>query len=315
MKKALVAIAAVVLASCGGASFGPKAVSRGSGTEPDPKRLEVPLDSHDGVHVFTSIPWGFDTNSFWIEGPSGVVVIDTQFLPSEAERAIALIEHETQKRVSLAIVLHPNPDKFNGSDVFRKHGARVLSSAQVLAEIPAVAEQRRRAFYDRYAPDYPAQDPTLESFGSKDTTLHEAGLDIDLHVLGRGCSETHVVAAWKGHVFTGDLVASGTHSWLELGHVREWLRRLDDIEAMKPRRVHPGRGPSGNADLVGAERAYLQHVLDVVDARKPTNPAPVGAIEGMREEIERAYPSLRYPVFLYGLSAVWSAEAARASHE
>lgn len=289
----------------------PKSADAASAPAPSPTRLEDPADRADGVGVFTSVPWTFDTNLYWIEGPEGVVVIDTLFLPREAERAIAHIEQVTQKPVVAAVVLHPNPDKFNGADAFRAHGARVVTSSQVLAHIPRVAEKRRKAFLQRYAPHYPAADPIIASFGDATTTLRAGGLEIDLHVLAQGCSDAHVVASWNGHVFVGDLVASGTHAWLELGYVREWLERLDDIERLAPRRVHPGRGPSGGVELVHAQRRYLERVLTLVEEAAPTMPPPDGAIAALKEKLESEYPSLGYPVFLYGMKAVWEREAGR----
>ncbi len=295
--------------SCGGSVT----ESAQTSTEVDRLRLTMPVDRDDGVGTFTSVPWGFETNSFWIEGPTGVVVIDTQFLPSEARHAIRTIEQETNKRVVLAIVLHPNPDKFNGADVFREHGARVITSEQVLAHVPEVAAIRRRAFLARYAPDYPDHDPTLEAFGSATVRIHDAGLDLTLHVLGAGCSAAHVVAEWNGHVFTGDLVTSQTHAWLELGYVREWLQRIEEIRALSPRRVHPGRGPSGGADLLDATSTYLTRVLELVAGANPSMPPPEGAVDDLRAAVMREFPSHGYPVFLYGLSRVWEREALRRS--
>jgi glyoxylase-like metal-dependent hydrolase (beta-lactamase superfamily II) len=296
------------LVACG--SDAPRVESPSSA---DPLRLSDARDRADGVGTFTSSPRSFDTNSFWIEGPEGLVFIDTQFLPSEAEQSIAIAERETGKRVVAAIVLHPNPDKFNGTEVFRRHGARVVTSAQVLAAIPAVAAQRRRAFYERYAPDYPATDPVIESIGDASTTFRAAGLELELHVLGRGCSEAHVVVKWNDHVFAGDLIASGTHSWLELGYVEPWLERLGEIEALGATRVHPGRGPSGGRELVAAEREYLERVLALVRARSPSGPATDAVIEELTREVVAAYPRHRYAVFLRGLRRVWNrqAEAAR----
>ncbi|MCA9661807.1 MAG: hydrolase, partial [Myxococcales bacterium] len=61
----------------------------------------------------------FRTNLFWIDAPEGVVLVDTGFLPSDAEAAVAAAERATGKRVVLAVVLHANPDKFNGAPVFQ----------------------------------------------------------------------------------------------------------------------------------------------------------------------------------------------------
>jgi glyoxylase-like metal-dependent hydrolase (beta-lactamase superfamily II) len=167
------------------------------------------------VGVYTSKPWGFSTHSYWLEGPEGLVVIDTQFLPSAAREVIELAEQQTGKKVVLAVVLHPNPDKFNGTPVFQERGIRVVTSQQVAERIPAVFELRSRWFQERYAPDWPTREPRPEAFGSETTALEAAGLTLKAHVLGGGCSDAQVVVEWEGHLFTGDLVANGTHDEAE----------------------------------------------------------------------------------------------------
>lgn len=263
---------------------------------------ETPRSASPVGH-FTSIPWGFETGSHWIEGPEGVVVIDTQFLPSEAERLLVEIARQTDKQVVLAVVLHANPDKFNGADVFRAHGIPVTTSAQVRAAIPEVAEKRRRAFLARYAPDYPTTDPTLESFGETTRTLDVAGLHLKLHVLGRGCSEAHVAVEWRGHLFVGDLGISRTHAWLELGYLDDWIARLDELAALRPTHVHPGRGPSGGPELLAASRAYLEDIRTRVDATPLEEPRQT-ALTRLQREVREANPGFGYPVFLFGLGAV-----------
>ncbi len=112
--------------------------------------LEAGTDPRVGTYV--SKPWGFSTSSYWIEGPDGLVLIDTQFLPSAAIEAVTWAEQVTGKKVVTAIVLHPNPDKYNGTAVLQARGIEVLTSAQVAAAIPSVHEGRKRSFYARYKP-------------------------------------------------------------------------------------------------------------------------------------------------------------------
>jgi glyoxylase-like metal-dependent hydrolase (beta-lactamase superfamily II) len=99
----------------------------------------------------------FSTNSFWIMGRSGVVMVDTQFLPKEGIDALNAAEKATGKKVVTAIVLHPNPDKFNGTPAYQARGVQVITSDQVRKQIPAVHEIRLGWFAQEYAPDYPAQ--------------------------------------------------------------------------------------------------------------------------------------------------------------
>jgi len=284
----------------------------GHSSTPMTGKVEVPLaDRRIGQYI--SSGWSFDTSSFWIEGPEGVVVIDVQFLPSVAAEVIAAAERVTRKKVVAAIVLHANPDKFNGTATLQARGIEVWTAEQVLARIPEVFARRTEAFAERYQPDWPTAVPQPKSFGATTTTLKLAGLNLKAHVLGPGCSEAHVVIEWEDHVFVGDLVANKAHAWLESGEPEAWLQRLTEIEAIQPRHVHPGRGRSGGPELLTAQREYLQTVIDLVKAEQPTTPADPAAVLRVRAELERKYAGYRFPVFLeIGLPAVWRRLAAAA---
>ena len=55
---------------------------------------------------------------------------------------VAAAEKATGKKVSTAIVLHPNPDKFNGTAALQARGIDVITSRQVRELIPAVHQIR-----------------------------------------------------------------------------------------------------------------------------------------------------------------------------
>ncbi len=314
MTRPLVALLFVALATgCGGGSAStsaPGAASRAAAAEASREHGRVSRSGAIGTYV--SIPWGFDTSSYWIEGPSGLVAIDTQFLPSAAEEMIEQAESLTKKKFVLAIVLHANPDKFNGTSVFQKHGIRVVTSSQVKAVIPEIHEKRVRAFYDRYQPDYPKELPQPEVFGDKTTDLVAGGVKLRLHVLGAGCSEAHVVVEKpdENAIFVGDLVSSKNHAWLEIGKTDQWLTRLEELRRLSPRRVYPGRGPAGDATLLDDQESYLRKVMAIVGAEHPTVPIREDALEHAKRSIVEAYPSYGYKVFLdIGLPAEWERQA------
>lgn len=268
------------------------------------------LEGQGRVWRYTSRPWSFSTASYWIEGPEGVVVIDTQFVTSAAEEVIAAAEQTTGKKVVAAFVLHANPDKFNGTAAFQTRGVKVLTSDQVIALIPDIHDKRVEAFYDRYKPDYPLELPRPESLGGQSTTLKLAGLDFKVHVMGPGCSEAHIAVEHDGHLFAGDLIANEAHSWLEIGRTDAWLERIDELEALSPRFVHPGRGPSGGPELLANERDYLQKVIDLVAAEDPALPVDKKAIGRIKARLEAAYPDHRFDFFLHiGLPAEWRRQA------
>lgn len=266
------------------------------------------------VGAYVSVPWAFTTSSYWIEGPEGVIVIDTQFTPSAAGELIDKVEAITNKKVALAIVLHANPDKFNGTATFQRRGVKVVTSEQVKKLLPPVHEKRVKAFYERYKPDYPEELPAPDVFGNATKKLSAGGVTVTAHVMGAGCSEAHVVVEYDKHIFVGDLVASGTHSWLEIGRTDEWLKRVKEMRALKPKFVHPGRGPSGGPELLDQEEAYLNKFIAIVAAENPVMPAPPEAIERVKTRMKEAYPDLGFPVFLgIGVPAEWRRQAEKAS--
>ena len=260
---------------------------------------------------YTSIPWGFSTNSYWVEGPAGVVLIDTQFLPSAAREAVAVAESYTGKKVTAALVLHANPDKFNGTAVLAEHGAEVLTSAPVRALIPGVDALRRSWFEARYRPDYPDHMVLPDSFGDATATRNLAGLEFKLHVLGPAASKAHVVAELDGHLFVGDLVANRHHAWLELGQLDPWIEILQRLKALQPRHVHPGRGYEGGPELLDRQIDYLRLVKTRVAARHPAGELDGATKQALIEEIEGQYPGYGNSYFLnLGLPAVWQALSA-----
>ncbi|MDB4936843.1 MAG: hypothetical protein JWP87_3815 [Labilithrix sp.] len=308
---------ASALAACGGGSArapgvtvanAPAAAPASPGAdEPEPHGT---FTREGKVGTYVSIPWGFSTRSYVLEGPDGLVAIDTQFLPSAAEEMIQLAEAATKKKFVLAIVLHANPDKFNGTATFQKHGVKVVTSAQVKALLPSVHAKRMRSFYERYKPDYPTDVAVPDVFGDKTTELKAAGLALKLHVMGPGCSEAHVVVEHDGGLYPGDLVASKAHSWLEIGKTDEWLKRVDEMKKTNATRVYPGRGAAGTAKLLDDEEAYLKKVIQLVAAEKPTMPEREDALARIEQAVITAYPGYEFPVFLkIGLPAEWERQA------
>lgn len=251
------------------------------------------------VGVYTSGGRGFRTNSFWIAGPEGTVLIDTQFTPSEALRAKAAAERATGQPVTHALVLHANPDKFNGTPALQSVGVEVLTAASVADAIPAVDAVRRRWFQARYAPDYPNEVPSPTQFSDETRSLELAGVALHVHVLGSGVSSSQLIVEYEGHFFVGDLLANGHHAWMELGDLDNWRARLDEIESMAPRWLHPGRGASGGVELLDRQREYFRRVESIVRRNSDASPATLQA------NVEAAFVDFEHPVFLrIGLPAV-----------
>lgn len=264
------------------------------------------------VGRYTSPAKSFSTNSYWVAGKESTVLIDLQFLPNEALTALEVAERASLLKVTHGIVLHPNPDKFNGTATLQQRGVKVLTSAQVAKEIPGVHTIRLGWFADEYKPHYPQTAAVPSVFGHASQTVNLGGLDIKLHVLGRGCSVAHVVAQVDDAVFVGDLINPENHAWLELGLIDDWLARLEEIRALNPKRIFPGRGAPGGIELINKQVQYLQYVQNAVRAEKPSGKLGWFAKQRLQRNIEQQFPNLGYAIFMRdGLAAVWAMEAAK----
>lgn len=282
------------------------------------------------VNTFTSGAEGFDTHSYWIDTGAEVVVFDAQFLPSLAEQLLAEITAATASPVTLVVVTHPNPDKFNGASVFQAVGAEVVMSEATAAALAGVHDYKEAYFVgagmfaEGEYPDLVSPDVTFS--GALSLPLHD-GLTLTLTELSTGgVTTTQTVAEVDGAVFVGDLVAGGAHAWLEGGIVDgvatpdlpAWDAALVELGTILPgdATVYPGRGRTEPvAEAVVNQRAYLTALDTIVADVLATRPDPVAALSGddaanVYAEItslgEQAYPdhSLSYLITygVYGLA-------------
>ncbi|MFP2904838.1 MBL fold metallo-hydrolase [Pyxidicoccus sp. 3LFB2] len=266
------------------------------------------------VGQYISGPFSFKTSSYWIEGPEGLVLIDTQFVPTALRKLITYAEFHTGKKVKLAIVLHSNPDRFNGTGWVKDLGVPVVTSEQVLEHIPDVHARWAPVFFEKYATAlYPRTVTLPDSFGSSTTELSAGGVTVKAHVLGSGCSPAHVVVEWEGHLFVGDLVARGAHGWFENGNAEEWLKRLEELRALNPKWLHPGHGAPGGPELIAQQREYLRTVMEAVTAEQPRGPATPEALARIQDTVMRRHPDRELPQFLpMFLGTEWARQAALA---
>jgi hypothetical protein len=147
-------------------------------------------------------------------------------------------------------------------------------------------------FGEEFAPDYPSLAAKPDTFGDQTITMNIEGQALKLHVLGKGASGSHVVVQHMNSVFVGDLINPDNHAWLELGFVRQWMTRLDEISAMNPSRIFPGRGRPGGAELVQTQSGYLKQVQQWVKVELTAGELGWIRKQMLQRKIESAYPKV-----------------------
>lgn len=221
----------------------------------------------------TSGEAGFHTTTWFVIEDDGVVVVDAQFTPEEAEAALQTLRQHTDKPVTHVVATHPNPDKFNGAPLFQQEGAAFVVSDATAEALPGVHAYKQAyfegvgAFPEGAYPDLPSVDRTFS--GSLQLS---PGVEL-LELPHAGVSSTQTVVRVDGqHLIVGDLVAVDTHAWLEGGivdgqptpDIDGWTAALEHTATLGAGELYPGRGPARAVDQAVSQQVDYLHSVDAL---------------------------------------------------
>ena len=103
------------------------------------------------LKVFTSSPEGFQVNSTLVSGAHDAILIDGQFVLSDAKRLVAEIK-ATNKHLTTVYVTHFHPDHYFGFGVLKEAfpDAKLVALPETVKEI----EKRLKAQYPNLGSDF-----------------------------------------------------------------------------------------------------------------------------------------------------------------
>ncbi len=256
--------------------------------------------SHSEYRIgqYTGPEKAYSSNSFWIEGPQGVVLIGTQFLPSAAIAALEAAEKATGKKVLLAIVLQATPDQFNGVQALTARGIKVVSSRQVVRQIPAAHNRTWGVFYPRRKPDYPDALVLPEVAWDHTVEFDAAGLTFTAHLFDVVQNQSQLVIELDKHIFVGNLVVNQSHIWPP-GMTEQDLARLEQLRLFAAEMIYPGRGRTAPADvLLNQQVRYLQFVQQAVADGHSGDEMTDQDKQAIIGQIVAQFPDYTFPRFL-----------------
>lgn len=236
------------------------------------------------VTRYTSSESGFAVNSWLVPTDTGLVVIDTQFTVSEADKLAASVL-ATGRPLRAIVITHPHPDHYNGTcRLLEIAKVPVYATQSTIEGIRATADAKRAQWKPTYGKDYPDEtcfpDTLLPASGG--VTVDGLELRTLDYGAGEASTESIVVAPRLKAAFVGDLIYTEVHPWLAEGRSALWLKQLDRLTRDVPvsGTVYPGHGPSGNSSVIAAQRTYI------VDFRSATQKAITAhaAADGLSKE-------------------------------
>ncbi len=197
-----------------------------------------------------------DPNTGIIIGDDAVLVADTQATPAMAQDVVRRIREVTDKPIRYVVLTHYHAVRVLGASGYQPQ--HIIASQDTYDLIVERGEQDKASEIGRFPRlfrDVETVPPGLTwptmTFNKK-MTLWLGKLEVQLLQLGRGHTKGDTVV-WLPQdrvLLSGDLVEFAATPYAGDAYFKDWPQTLQNVAALKPEALVPGRGPA----LVGAEQ-------------------------------------------------------------
>jgi len=216
-----------------------------------------------------------DPNTGIVVGDDAVMVIDTQATPVMAQDVIRRIREVTDKPIRYVMLSHYHAVRVLGASAYgAEHVIASQDTYDLIAErgeADKASEIGRFPRLFRNVESVPAglTWPTITFTGKM--TLWLGKLEVQLLQVGRGHTKGDTVV-WLPQdrvLFSGDLVEFVATPYAGDAYFQDWPQTLDNIAALKPVALVPGRGAAlqGEAQVakgLAGTRAFVSELYDSV---------------------------------------------------
>ena len=212
-----------------------------------------------------------DPNTGIVVGDDAVMVIDTQATPAMAQDVIRRIREVTDKPIKYVVLSHYHAVRVLGAAAYQPE--HILASEDTLSLIKERGEQDKASEIGRFPRLFRNVEsvppgltwPTMTFTGRM--TLWLGKLEVQLIQLGRGHTKGDTVV-WLPQdkvLFSGDLVEFDATPYAGDAYFQDWPKTLDNIAALKPEALVPGRGAAlqGAADVARGLEGTRNFIADL----------------------------------------------------
>ena len=239
-----------------------------------------------------------DPNTGIVIGDDAVMVIDTQATPAMAQDVIRRIREVTDKPIKYVVLSHYHAVRVLGASAYKPE--HIIASQDTRDLIVERGEQDKASEIGRFprlfrnVESVPAglTWPTLTFAGRM--TLWLGKLEVQLIQLGRGHTKGDTVV-WLPQdkvLFSGDLVEFDATPYAGDAYFQDWPKTLDNIAALKPEALVPGRGAAlqGAADVARGLEGTRNFIADLYASVKAGSAAGKDLRAVYRETYDKLKP-------------------------
>ena len=216
-----------------------------------------------------------DPNTGIVIGDDCVLVADTQATPAMAADVIRRIREVTDKPIKYVVLTHYHAVRVLGASAYAPQ--QILASQDTYDLIVERGEQDRLSEIGRFPRLFQNVEsvppgltwPTMTFTGKM--TLWLGKLEVQLLQLGRGHTkgDTVVWLPQERTLLSGDLVEFDATPYAGDAYFQDWPKTLDNIAALKPKALVPGRGAAlrNEAEVakgLAGTRAFVSDVYAAV---------------------------------------------------
>jgi glyoxylase-like metal-dependent hydrolase (beta-lactamase superfamily II) len=212
-----------------------------------------------------------DPNTGIVIGDDAVLVADTQATPAMAADVIRRIREVTDKPIKYVVLTHYHAVRVLGASAYQPQ--QIIASQDTYDLIVERGEQDKASEIGRFPRLFSNVEtvpagvtwPTITFTGRM--TLWLGKLEVQILQLGRGHTKGDTVV-WlpKDRVLlSGDLVEFDATPYAGDAYFQDWPKTLDNIAALKPLALVPGRGPAlvGEANVAAGLAGTKGFVSDL----------------------------------------------------
>ncbi|WP_119288036.1 MBL fold metallo-hydrolase [Azohydromonas sediminis] len=219
-----------------------------------------------------------DPNTGVVIGDDAVLVADTQATPAMAADVIRRIREVTDKPIKYVVLTHYHAVRVLGASAYRPQ--EIIASQDTYDLIVERGEADKASEIGRFPRLFRNVEtvppgltwPTITFTGKM--TLWLGKLEVQLLQLGRGHTKGDTVVWLPGErtMLSGDLVEFDATPYAGDAYFQDWPKTLDNIAALKPVALVPGRGAAlkGEAQVaqgLAGTKAFVSDVWASVQAQ------------------------------------------------